>query len=182
MPQHPTPHPLRRALAFGLDTVVIGGWAVALAAGFLLLGPEMGLDGTPAGGGGGHAVAFLTLTLPALVYLAGFEAWGKGATPGKRLLGLEVRALDGSHLSLGRALVRAVIRLLPWELSHAALWQIPGWPVDVTHVPLVATVLLGVAWLLVGAHAWALFRSRARPTPWDRVAGAQVVDRGAPRA
>ncbi|MET4096174.1 hypothetical protein ABIB51_003122 [Arthrobacter sp. UYCu712] len=38
-------------------------------------------------------------------------------------MGLEVTAVDGSAPARRRVLVRTVVKLLPWEVSHFFVWQ-----------------------------------------------------------
>lgn len=66
-----------------------------------------------------NALSFVILIAPATVWLAACEEGGRGATPGKRLLRLRVRTLDGDRLGRRRALARNALKIaLPWELGH----------------------------------------------------------------
>src|SRR6266700_6114714 len=67
--------------------------------------------------------AFLLLVLPVILYFALFESSSWQATWGKRKLGLRVTGTHGERLSLGRSLVRSIIKFVPWELTHARLWR-----------------------------------------------------------
>src|SRR5438874_5115287 len=72
--------------------------------------------------------AFLLLVLPVVLYFALFECSSWQATWGKRKMGLLVTNTHGKRLSLARSLLRSLLKFLPWELTHACIWRIPGWP------------------------------------------------------
>ena len=115
------------------------------------------------------------LTMPVTLWLAWWEAAPRGATPGKRLLGLHVAAANGGAVSLGRSLLRSALKVaLPWELAHTAVWRMLVWPGDPQdRASLVLLVLangIGVVYLA------ALFVGDGR-TPYDRIAGTVVHDR-----
>jgi uncharacterized RDD family membrane protein YckC len=91
----PAPAPLRaRALAGLIDLVPADIALGVLAWRFAGTGILIGLIGVAA-------------------VLCAFEARG-GQTPGKRLMGLEVRYLDGTPCDLRAALFRNAFRLLDW--------------------------------------------------------------------
>ena len=60
----------------------------------------------------------LTISLPTWLYFAGSEQSTWQATIGKRVFRLIVTDIWGDRIGFGRALLRTVIKLLPWELSH----------------------------------------------------------------
>ena len=60
----------------------------------------------------------LTISLPTWLYFAWSEQSKWQATLGKRVFGLIVTDTQGERMGFGRALLRTVIKLLPWELSH----------------------------------------------------------------
>jgi uncharacterized RDD family membrane protein YckC len=71
----------------------------------------------------------LAITWP-LAYFVCFEA-AAGATPGKRLLGLRVRAADGGPIGWQQALVRNLLRLvdgLPlfYLVGAVLIWSTPA--------------------------------------------------------
>lgn len=78
-----------------------------------------------------HALAMATLLGGSVagLYFIGFEASAWRATPGKRLLGLQVGGLDGGRIGLARAGLRFLAGGLSWlslNLGHA----IAGWRED----------------------------------------------------
>jgi uncharacterized RDD family membrane protein YckC len=64
---------------------------------------------------------FLTISLPTWFYFALSERSSKQATIGKRLCGLYVTDVAGQRLSFGRALLRTLVKLAPWEITHLSL-------------------------------------------------------------
>jgi uncharacterized RDD family membrane protein YckC len=121
----------------------------------------------------GHGVAFLTLTLPVVLYFAVLEASRAQATPGKRALRVRVTTVDGGRIPLRRSLVRAALKFLPWEVAHTAIWHVPGHPFV---SPPSTWNAAGYAVALGGAACYtaALFVGQ-RQTPYDRIAGTMVV-------
>ena len=92
----------RRIFAFQIDALVLESTAQAIG---LVLGPwlaELGAWGRLLGGA------------MALCYFGiGYSRLFRGATLGKRLLGIEVRRLDGGYLSIPAAMARALVFVLP---------------------------------------------------------------------
>jgi uncharacterized RDD family membrane protein YckC len=85
----------RRTAAFGVDYLIIAAWiGLITAIGFgarALLGIESGPIMSQADKLRGHALAFLSLTLPVILYFAIAESSRWQATVGKRALGLRVQ-------------------------------------------------------------------------------------------
>lgn len=166
-----------RLLAFALDYLVIATYVLALAAVTLLAakplrGPLTVLLATPASR---DAVAFVTIVLPVTLYFALQEGSARQATWGKRKLGLRVTGLDGGQLPLGRALVRSGVKFLPWQIAHTCLFHIPGWPLAPAAPPVWVLAGFGLVWLLVITYLALLGFSRSHRTPYDRLAGSQVL-------
>ncbi len=67
------------------------------------------------------AFEWATISLPVWLYFTFSESGRRGATIGKRLLRLRVSTAVGAPISRGRAFVRTVLKLLPWELTHVAI-------------------------------------------------------------
>jgi uncharacterized RDD family membrane protein YckC len=117
-------------------------------------------------------LAIGVLTLPVTLWLAWWEAAPRGATPGKRLLGLRVAAAGGGDVSFGRSLLRSALKVaLPWELAHTAVWRLLVWPGDPEDP--VSLVLLLLANGVALVYLAALFVGRGR-APYDRAAGTAV--------
>ncbi len=96
--------PVARLCAAILDGIVIGVVYGIITT--LLTAPPVGASGT--------ATARALVQLAALpiywLYFAGFEA-ARGATPGKKTLGLRVTDLDGAPISFGRATARYFMKI-----------------------------------------------------------------------
>ena len=167
-----------RLLAFALDYFVI---SLYLA---LLVGVSFAVAQTGAGPGfralfsapnSAELTAFLLLVLPVLLYFALFEASPWQATWGKRMLGLRVVTTSGARAGFARALWRNALKLIPWELTHACLWRIPGWPLAPETPPLWITVGLSLVWVIVVLYVLSLAFSRTGQTLYDWLAGVRVV-------
>jgi uncharacterized RDD family membrane protein YckC len=91
----------RRALAWGIDVTLM--WVLVV---FTCLVAVM-LPEVPGALVGVYAVLGVVPT-----YLTYFHGSATGQTPGKRLLGIAVRAEEGGRLGYGRALKRAVALLV----------------------------------------------------------------------
>jgi len=167
-----------RLFAFALDYLLIAVYVIVLTAVALLAAstPLRGLLApllaTPASR---DAVTFLTLVLPVILYLALQEGSARQGTWGKRKLGLRVTALDGGQLPLGRALVRSVVKFLPWQIAHTCLFHIPGWPLAPSAPPGWVLAGFGLVWLLVTTYLAMLGFSQSHRTPYDRLAGSKVL-------
>lgn len=159
-----------RAAALAVDAT-----AVLLAA-FLFgpwLGFRLGLDdygGLGPGGGGMMAGAAAGSALIVLLYFASEAVWD--ATPGKRLLGLCLRAADGDELPPAARAVRwavknaAALLLLLAVVVSMGLPGLGGWLRLLAHAT-------GIA---VGAGCF-LALTPARQALHDRVAGSAVFRR-----
>ncbi len=97
--------PMLRAVAYTIDFMIrsavlaIGGIAVAFAG--------IAIGGNIAGG-----VMLLAWFLMDWLYPVFFEAGKRGATPGKRLMGLRVVQATGSPITFGQAVVRNFLRFI----------------------------------------------------------------------
>lgn len=156
------PSPWRRLAAYAIDYVLIAGYIGALYGVVTLIrDAPMALDPML-----GHAVGMATLSLPIALYFAVMEASSRAGTIGKRVMKLRVVTVDGHRARFSRTFVRAVVKLIPWEIAHAALWRIPGWPSE----PADPLVWQWVAFATsLGACAWfvASLFTRAGHTPYD---------------
>jgi uncharacterized RDD family membrane protein YckC len=171
--QRPTPG-WRRLAAFAVDYGIILAYLAVLGL-VGVLGRSAGVRWTPITTPGGRIVAQLVviavLTVPVTLWVAWWEAAPRGATPGKRLLGLRVSRLDGGGLSWPRSLLRSTARIaVPWELAHTGVWNTLVWPGPEAPVNL---VLFTVANGVLLANLALLFVGERRPL-YDRVAGTVV--------
>jgi uncharacterized RDD family membrane protein YckC len=115
---------------------------------------------------------FAVLTVPVTLWFAWSEAAPRGATPGKRVLGLGVVGLGGAGLSFGRSLGRSALKVaLPWELAHTGVWNVMVWPAEQDAA--LDLVLFVLANALLAANAVLLLVASGR-TLYDRAAGTVV--------
>ncbi len=114
----------------------------------------------------------LSISLPAWLYFAFSEQSVHQATFGKRLFHLRVAHVTGSRIGFWRALLRTVVKLLPWELTHVALLiPVPMWwdPSPGLRVGLI------VIYLLIGIYFGVMFSNRRRQSVHDLLANTVVV-------
>lgn len=117
---------------------------------------------------GWNALSFVVLVVPTTVWLAGWEAGARGATPGKRVLRLRV-----GPGGWRRALLRNGLKLaLPWELGHTAAYTLAA-PASSGAAQAVGMVCGVGACLLAVVYLASLFVGVGR-TPYDRIAGTVV--------
>ena len=88
---------------------------------------------------------------------------------------MRVTTTGGAPVSFLRALWRNALKLLPWELTHACLWRIPGWPFDPQTPPLWINIGLILVWVIVVVYLLSLVLSRTGQTLYDRLAGVRVA-------
>lgn len=167
-----------RTLAFLLDYIFIAAYigvlvVVSISLGFgPLRAVFLKLFADP---NSSEITAFLSLVLPVLLYFALFECSPWQATWGKRKMGLPVTTTHGKRLSLARSLLRSLMKFVPWELTHACLWRIPGWPLAPKVFPPLIVVGLVLVWVIVGVYLLSLFLSKTHQTLYDLLAGVRVV-------
>lgn len=161
-----TPRPLARLRAVAGDTTIVLLWAAVAGAVCVVLRLLGAAPTTPAGWDG---VAFVTLVLPVAATHAVVEA-RRGATPGKRWVGLAVVARSGPRPSPGTAAVRAAVKFAPWQLAHSAVFRLVDGSQDVVWLWL-ASAAQGV---VVVSAVLSLVRRDGRALH-DLVAGTRVV-------
>ncbi|MFW6042972.1 MAG: RDD family protein [Marinilabiliaceae bacterium] len=98
-----------RILAYLVDMLVIGTYALAIGLGLLNW-----LDLPMAGW-------MLLLFIPVLCYHLIFEMFFNGQSPGKRLLNIKIFKSDGRHLSAGSCFIRWIFRLADITFTSGAL-------------------------------------------------------------
>ena len=168
----------QRIGAFLLDYLIIAAYLV------LLVSISVGLGSGPLRGvframfadpNISEFSAFLLLVLPVILYFALFERSSWQATWGKRKMGLRVVDRHGVRLSLPRSLLRSLLKFVPWELTHACLWRIPGWPLAPTMPSPIIMAGLALVWILVGAYLVSLLASKKHQALYDWMAGTYVI-------
>jgi uncharacterized RDD family membrane protein YckC len=150
----------RRAAAYLLDVVLL--FVVLAPLAFLV---QYATGVTPTTPAGTWRLQLLEFSLPAWCYFASSDSSARGATVGKRLFGLRVVTAADHRLTLGHAVRRTAIKLLPWELAHLSAFAL-GERFDALTglqvVGLAVANLLALAWLL------AAFVSGGRSSVHDR--------------
>jgi len=120
---------VRRLLAYWLDFVLLA---------FILAGLQWLLYKTTSGFpfdflNKGYEIelwVLLSMSLPVWLYFI-LSEWYKQQTIGKRLLRLKVTNKEESKINIKQAVVRTIIRLLPWELTHLIiLVPEPWWSIE----------------------------------------------------
>jgi uncharacterized RDD family membrane protein YckC len=164
----------RRLAAFGVDYGIILAYLGVLGV-VGVLGRAAGLlpddVTTPGERIAAQLVVIGVLTVPVTLWFAWWEAAPRGATPGKRLLGLCVGRLHGGGLSWPGSLLRSAARIaVPWELGHTAVWNTLVWPGPDAPINV---VLFTLANGVLVVNLVMLFAGTRRPL-YDRVAGTVV--------
>lgn len=165
----------RRLLAFGADYVIIASYLAVLTLLGTFLRQANVMQSLFAGPTIGQVSTFLLVTLPVILYFTLMESSSWRGTLGKRTLGLAVVTVDDARLSPSRALGRAVLKFLPWELSHGCLWRIPGWPLSPDEPPRFVYAGFVLVWVMVGAYVLSALMSNRRQTLYDRLSRCFVV-------
>jgi uncharacterized RDD family membrane protein YckC len=120
----------------------------------------------------GQVTGFMLVTLPVTIYFVLLESSSWQSTLGKRWKRLRVVDKNNGRLSRMRAFGRTLLKFIPWELSHACIWQIrfsAGNPSPMS--------MLGftVVWILIAANIASLLVSPTHQALYDRLAGSYVV-------
>lgn len=111
----------------------------------------------------------LTVSLPAWLYFSLSESIA-GQTVGKRLMGLRVSSVAGGRVSFVRALVRTIVKLLPWELTHATLLL----PTPLAAEPGFRWGFI-VVYVLLGLYLVVMLFNRRKQSVHDLLTGTIVV-------
>lgn len=168
-----------RLLALLVDYALILGWMAALAAVTFVLSSVTGksFDWLELGTAGAQLLGFLLLVVPVGSYLFVCESSARQATVGKQAFGLlVVNAKDGGRPSRPRILVRTVVKLLPLEIAHFAVWNVVAVAADADPaLPGWLLLVLAVANLLPLVYVMLVALERNRRGPYDLAAGTRVV-------
>lgn len=104
-----------RAAALAIDLFLVGAAMVATTLALLWMAQGLGLNAST-NGPAGHALQALAIVWFVVMFLArnawflAFELGPRGATPGKRLLGIRVAARDGGRLTTEAVIARNLVR------------------------------------------------------------------------
>lgn len=164
--------PKRRLVAFAYDYIVIAMYIGVLAGISLLIEPvgellRQRLFTTPVTS---DLAGFVLLILPVILYFTLQEGSARGSTWGKRRTGVRVVSVQGEPIGYGRALLRAAVKFLPWQIAHTAIFQsFDGNPSPGVYV------LFALAYGLVAVYLLYLWRHPAHRTPYDLLARTAVI-------
>ena len=167
-------HLLRRAIAYLIDCVCVFLF-FALSQTLILL-PVRRVMGVTSewfqSGLNTQLYTLATISVPVWLYFAWMESSTGNATIGKRLAGF--RVIDyASHARIGfwRALLRTIIKLIPWEIAHLANnLPEPIWLMDEPGFR-IGFVFTG---LLMGVYILFVFFHPAGRAPHDLISGTMV--------
>jgi uncharacterized RDD family membrane protein YckC len=160
----------RRAAAYVVDCAVVIPYGALLGLAAVLF---PWLARAFSRGATAEVLQLAVMTVPFWLYLSLMESSSWRATVGKRALGIVVAsAQHGGGMGLGMALVRNALKLVPWELTHAAIWQarfegFGTWQ----------AVEASATWVLLAAYGISALADAKRQTLYDRLARSVVVRR-----
>lgn len=117
----------------------------------------------------GQLLGFLTLTLPVILYCILFEVGSKHATPGKRILKIEV---TGTPLTSREIILRNILKFIPWELAHAGVLWVNY--INTPETPVWIWLLLIVPQVLVVIYSMAVVATKGSRSVYDMLAGTRV--------
>jgi hypothetical protein len=160
----------RRLRAFVWDYLLILGFIMLLGMLSRLAPPVQALFQRPVQR---QVAAFVVLVLPVVLYFSLAEGSVSGTTWGKHKERLQVVCKNGCRLGMVRSFVRSMLKFLPWQIAHIAIYQsLPGrsWPATVIWL------LYGLAYGLALLYLLMIWRRADHRAPYDRLAGAAVIE------
>jgi len=169
---------VRRLLAFGVDYALISAYLLVLVLasfGVLASAARDAYLHVWSTSWSAEAAGFLLLTMPVVLYFAILESSPARSTLGKRALRLQVVAIAGGSLSLGRSILRSALKFAPWELAHFTIWHVVYGGGGGNTPPSWSYLTLGAVYFFVGIYLLTLFIGPSHRTIYDRIAGAGVV-------
>jgi len=158
----------QRAGAFALDYIIILGYLIAITLLFLFLNTAVNISQWLfAERIQTQGVAFLLVTLPITLYFAVGESSTRQATWGKQRLGLKVADHNGKQIAFWRAFARALLKFIPWEISHTVIWEIYFFPKTDS---ILINYGFALVYLLVGLNIASLVMTKTHQTLYDFLA------------
>jgi uncharacterized RDD family membrane protein YckC len=157
---------IKRFLAFMVDWLIIVLYACMLFGVTLILASQNIVTLGPVHPLQGQLIAFLTLTLPVILYYVLTESSSRHATIGKRAMKIRV------YGSAGGIVLRNVIKFLPWEFAHAGILWVNY--INDVETPLWIWALLITPQVLVVCYLISIIYTRGARSLYDNLAGTQV--------
>ena len=68
-----------------------------------------------------QSYVWITISIPVWLYFTYFDSVRSKGTYGKRVMGLTVLDNNNQRIGLWKSFQRAILKLLPWELSHVGI-------------------------------------------------------------
>ena len=157
----------RRVLAYSVDCLLL----------FVVLAPlggavQWGLGIGPTTADAIYGALLLNFSLPTWAYFAWGDQSRRGATWGKRWLGVYVRDTDRRRVGGGQALGRTAVKMLPWELTHLSAFVLAP-AVGVFGVA--SWSGLGLAYALIAAYLGGAWWTGGHRSVHDWAVGTQVL-------
>lgn len=159
---------VRRCLAYAIDVVL--AWVVLAPLG-LAVSALLGLP-VPTTGPEVARVILWNFSLPVWAYFTLADASASGATLGKRWCGVRVRRADGARVGVARAAGRTLVKLVPWEVVHVAMFALST---DLSTFDMAQLVGLNLANVLIAVYLGVAVATRGRRSVHDLVTGTAVV-------
>lgn len=148
---------LARVAAYSIDIVLLLAGILITQALLRPVNPLLGQSQSTSGWRN-HLWVYVTVSIPILIYFALSFSSKWQATFGMRLLGINVAGTGGESIGFGRALLRSLVMLIPFELNHVVMFYPtpiwgdpkPGFRVGFVVVSLLMVIYLGS--LLLTTH------------------------------
>lgn len=165
----------RRVLSYCAEVFLLFAGVLLLQGVLLVLRLNPLVAGVLSGAGLSKGVYHLwllgTVDLPLVIYYTGTLGSSAQATLMMRWLGLQLESVEGGRVGYGRALLRTLVMLIPFEVNHFFLvWA---------NTPQGMPTLLGLQYTVVGIlillYMVTAVLSPRRQSIHDRVAGTVVV-------
>ena len=164
---------LMRGMAYSIDIACCFGIYLLIQLPFMVLRPYLGIElSWFKSGVNTQLYTLATISIPVWIYFAVMESSRWQATIGKLCLGLKVSDKFGSgRLRFGPAMIRTMIKLLPWELVHIGV-NLPE-PLMFAEKPGFRIAFL-FAGLLMPAYVLMIALNKNRCGPHDLLTGSIV--------
>ncbi len=157
---------LGRSAAYLIDIALLFG--VLMPLGFFL----QRLLGLQAATGQEISVNILwNFSLPTWLYFTLSDSSKRGATLGKRFLGLKVTSKTTNDISLSRAVLRTAIKLLPWELVHISAFALSA---DLSQFSVLQFIGVGIANALWLTYSVVAVATKGRRSVHDLIVKTEV--------
>lgn len=110
---------IRRFIALLIDYLLLAMYAGVLFLFSPILGPLFQKSAWQS-----EFFGIVLLVIPVFMYFFIFEASYLKATPGKLFFHIKVIKIDGTNFNYKNSLVRSLVKFIPWEIAHFAIWQL----------------------------------------------------------